>query len=121
MKCRNYLVLPALFSVILLGGCATYPTLYGPGYGFNPNAVTGAVTGAALGTVASAVAGNPGAGAAIGGVVGALSGLGTGPYPAPPLYAPPAYYGPPPVYYGPPPAVYYYPYYPPRYYRYRRW
>ena len=94
MKCRNYLVLPALFSVILLGGCATYPTLYGPGYGFNPNAVTGAVTGAAL---------------------------GTGPYPAPPLYAPPAYYGPPPVYYGPPPAVYYYPYYPPRYYRYRRW
>ena len=122
MKNRKYLVLPTLFSIILLGGCATYPTPYGGvGYGFNPNAVTGAVTGAAIGTVAGAVAGDPGAGAAIGGVVGALSGLGTGSYQAPPLYGLPAYYyGPPPVYYGPPPPVYYYPYYP-RYHRYRRW
>ena len=58
MKDRKYLVLLTLFSIILLGGCATYPTPYGGvGYGFNPNAVTGAVTGAALGTVAGAIAG----------------------------------------------------------------
>ena len=58
MNDRKYLVLPALLSIILLRGCATYPTPYGGGgYGFNPNAVTGAVTGAAIGTVA----GDPGA------------------------------------------------------------
>jgi Glycine-zipper domain len=79
MKDRKYLVLPILFGIILLGGCATYPTPYGGmSYGFNPNAVTGAVTGAALGTVAGAVAGDPGAGAAIGGVVGHCRDLGQG-------------------------------------------
>ena len=79
MNDRKYLVLPALLSIILLGGCATYPTPYGGGgYGFNPNAVTGAVTGAAIGTVAGAVAGDPGAGAAIGGVVGHCRDLGQG-------------------------------------------